>query len=244
MEPAGYQTNYMRKIILFLQVILCGLAAQGQSLKKPDVPEPTLKMVKAPKYRANSAGSMGLFDWNFSLGYINKTATVKQTGTLPLDVESSGQYAMFHLQESILSNYFLAKKYKRNKRFKIGFQNTFDFGMKRTGVAVGNRLLGTAQAQPTIAAIGDARFAQIALRLKEWQPHAIVIGVPYPPDGAAHENTVRAQKFGRQLRGRFGLPVFEVDERYSTTEALASGAKDADAASAGIILEQFLRNLP
>ena len=44
--------------------------------------------------------------------------------------------------------------------------------------------------------------------------------------------------------GRFGLPVYEVDERYSTTEALASGARDADAASACIILEQFLRSLP
>ena len=120
----------------------------------------------------------------------------------------------------------------------------FDFGTQRTGVAVGNRLLGTAQPQATIAASGDARFAQIALRLKEWQPDAIVIGVPYHPDGVAHENTARAQKFGRQLRGRFGLPVFEVDERYSTTEALASGAKDADAASACIILEQFLRTLP
>ena len=119
----------------------------------------------------------------------------------------------------------------------------FDFGMKRTGVAVGNRLLGTAQAQPTIAALGDARFTEIALRLKEWQPDALVIGVPFHPDGAAHENTMRAQKFGRQLHGRFGLPVFEVDERYSTTEALASGAKDADAASACIILEQFLRSL-
>jgi len=119
----------------------------------------------------------------------------------------------------------------------------FDFGTQRTGVAVGNRLLGAAQPQATIAASGDARFAQIALRLKEWLPDAIVIGVPYHPDGAAHENTARAQKFGRQLRGRFGLPVFEVDERYSTTEALASGAKDADAASACIILEQFLRSL-
>jgi hypothetical protein len=29
----------------------------------------------------------------------------------------------------------------------------------------------------------------------------------------------------RQLRGRFGLPVYEVDERYSTTEALAAGAR-------------------
>jgi putative holliday junction resolvase len=114
----------------------------------------------------------------------------------------------------------------------------FDFGLKRTGVAVGNRLLGTAQAQ------GSIRFEHIAQRLKEWLPDAIVIGVPYYPDGAAHENTARAKKFGRQLHGRFGLPVFEVDERYSTTEALANGARNADAASACIILEQFLRSLP
>jgi putative Holliday junction resolvase len=118
-----------------------------------------------------------------------------------------------------------------------------DFGMKRTGIAVGNRLLRTAQAAASVHAQGDARFEQIALRLKEWQPDALVIGVPYHPDGAPHENTARAKKFGRQLHGRFGLPVFEVDERYSTTEALSSGARDADAQSACIILEQFLRSL-
>ena len=119
----------------------------------------------------------------------------------------------------------------------------FDYGEKRTGVAVGNRLMGTAQPQGSVHAQGDARFVQIEKVLKEWQPDAIVIGVPYHPDGAAHENTARAKKFGRQLHGRFKLPVFEVDERYSTTEALSSGAKDADAASACIILEQFLRSL-
>ncbi|MET3382814.1 MULTISPECIES: Holliday junction resolvase RuvX [Variovorax] len=119
----------------------------------------------------------------------------------------------------------------------------FDFGLKRTGVASGNRLLQTATPQPTIKAEGDARFAQVEARIKEWQPDALVIGVPYHPDGAPHENTRRAQKFARQLRGRFNLQVFEVDERYSTTEALASGARDADAASACIILEQFLRSL-
>ena len=119
----------------------------------------------------------------------------------------------------------------------------FDFGMKRTGVAVGNRLLRSATPQTTIRAEGDARFTAVAQRIAEWQPDALVIGVPYHPDGAGHENTARALKFARQLRGRFGLPVFEVDERYSTTEALAGGARDADAASACIILEQFLRNL-
>lgn len=120
----------------------------------------------------------------------------------------------------------------------------FDFGLKRTGVASGNRITRTATPQGTIAAEGDARLGRIAERLKEWQPDALVVGVPFHPDGAGHENTRRAQKFARQLRGRFGLPVFEVDERYSTTEAHSLGARDADAASACIILEQFLRQLP
>lgn len=120
----------------------------------------------------------------------------------------------------------------------------FDFGTKRTGVASGNMLTRTATPQATISVAGDARFSVIQERLKEWLPDALVVGVPFHPDGASHENTLRAQKFARQLRGRFGLQVFEVDERYSTTEAISAGAADADAASACIILEQFLRSLP
>ena len=119
----------------------------------------------------------------------------------------------------------------------------FDFGLKRTGVAVGNRLLRSAQAQATIKAEGAARFVSVQSRIDEWRPDALVIGIPFYPDGAPHENTVRARKFARQLHGRFGLPVFEVDERYSTTEALASGAKDPDAGAACVILEQFLRSI-
>ena len=120
----------------------------------------------------------------------------------------------------------------------------FDFGLKRTGVASGNRITRTATPQATIRAEGDARFSAVAARIQEWQPDALVVGIPTHPDGAAHENTARALKFARQLRGRFGLVVHEVDERYSTTEAHSLGAKDADAASACIILEQFLRSLP
>ncbi len=120
----------------------------------------------------------------------------------------------------------------------------FDYGLKRTGVASGNTVTRAATPQATIAAEGVARFPIIEARIREWRPDALVVGVPFHPDGASHDNTLRAQKFARQLRGRFGLPVFEVDERYSTTQALASGAKDADAASACIILEQYLRSLP
>ncbi len=119
----------------------------------------------------------------------------------------------------------------------------FDFGAKRTGIASGNRLLGTAMPQGTVRAVGEARFAEIEARIREWRPDALVVGVPFHPDGAPHENTYAARRFARQLRGRFKLPVYEVDERFSTTEALASRAQDADAASACIILEQFLRSL-
>lgn len=120
----------------------------------------------------------------------------------------------------------------------------FDFGLKRTGVAAGNSLLRQASPLTTVAAEGDARFVPIGKLIAAWRPDALVVGIPVHPDGAPHDNTRRAQRFARQLQGRFGLPVHLVDERYSTTEAIASGAKDADAASACIILEQFLRNLP
>jgi putative Holliday junction resolvase len=119
----------------------------------------------------------------------------------------------------------------------------FDFGSRRIGVASGNTVLGRAQGLRTITADGDARFEAIGRLVAEWQPDALVVGVPFHPDGAAHEMTRRARRFARQLAGRFGLPVHEVDERYTTTEALAAGARDADAAAAALILQQHLQSL-
>jgi putative holliday junction resolvase len=120
----------------------------------------------------------------------------------------------------------------------------FDFGVKRTGVASGTRLTATATPLQTIhTAVIDVRFAAIEKLLKEWQPNALVVGIPTHPDGAAHEMTQRAQRFARQLHGRFGLPVHEVDERYSSVEAASRGAKDLDAEAAAIILEQFFSEI-
>lgn len=120
----------------------------------------------------------------------------------------------------------------------------FDVGLARTGVATGSRLLGRARPLRTIAARGDARFAPIAALIDEWRPDALVVGVPLHPDGRPHDQTRRALRFARQLQGRFGLPVHQVDERYTTCEARAGGAADLDAAAAALILEQFLRSLP
>jgi putative Holliday junction resolvase len=120
----------------------------------------------------------------------------------------------------------------------------FDFGLKRTGVAAGNTLTRASEPLRTITAEGEARFEPIARLIAEWQPAALVVGIPTHPDGAPHDNTLRARRFARQLHGRFGLPVHEVDERWSTTAALEAGAKDADGAAAAILLEQYFREHP
>lgn len=119
-----------------------------------------------------------------------------------------------------------------------------DFGSKRTGVAYASRLLGQARPLATIRAQSNQdRLVQVQARIAEWQPQALVVGVPFHPDGAQHDNTLLARKFARSLRNRFKLPVFEVDERYTTTEALSDGARDADAGAACIILDQYLRSI-
>ena len=120
----------------------------------------------------------------------------------------------------------------------------FDVGTQRTGVAVGNRISGTATPCPTIVAQGAAVWPKVAQVVSQWQPDALVVGVPLHPDGAAHDMTAVAQRFARRLHGRFGLPVLQVDERYTTTEARAMGVADADAGAACIMLEQWLRELP
>lgn len=120
----------------------------------------------------------------------------------------------------------------------------FDYGIKRLGVATGSRFSGNAEPLKSIHLEGDARFEAIASLIKEWQPEGLVIGVPFHPDGAEHEITLRARRFGRQLKGRFRLPVFEVDERYTSVEAESMGARDIDSAAAALILEQFFREHP
>ena len=128
----------------------------------------------------------------------------------------------------------------------------FDFGEKRIGVATGNTLTGAAQPLGTVAeTTTDGRFARIGALIREWQPARLVVGRPLHPDGAAHEVTARAERFARQLEGRFGLPVSLVDERYSSVAAQArlraqgrgarGRAAQGDAAmAAAIILEQYL----
>ena len=127
----------------------------------------------------------------------------------------------------------------------------FDFGTRRTGVAVGETTLGLAHPLATIVAgSDDERLAAIASLVREWQPVLLVVGLPTHADGTPHAMTARAQDFAGGLEARFRLAVDLVDERYSTevaTAALADAGVGArghkplrDQVAAQIILQAYL----
>jgi putative Holliday junction resolvase len=103
----------------------------------------------------------------------------------------------------------------------------FDFGTKRIGIAVGNTVSTTARPLTTISdEKNEIRFAAIAALIKEWQPAALVVGLPCNDDGTPHELTALCRRFANRLKGRFNLPTLLVDERY--TSAAASSVLDEE----------------
>lgn len=96
----------------------------------------------------------------------------------------------------------------------------FDFGEQRIGVAVGEPLVGIAHPLATInSAANDIRFATITSLIDEWKPSQLVVGLPVHADGTEHDMTQRARRFANRLKGRFGLPVWLVDERFTSVVA-------------------------
>lgn len=132
----------------------------------------------------------------------------------------------------------------------------FDFGTRKIGVAVGNTVVRVAHPLTTIQ--GEAnhvRFAALDALFAQWTPDLLVVGRPVHADGTEHEMTARAERFARQLEGRFGLPVVRVDERFTTRAAAATlGEKGVrgrarraaqDAVAAQLILQSwFDRTFP
>jgi putative pre-16S rRNA nuclease len=116
----------------------------------------------------------------------------------------------------------------------------FDFGLKRIGVAVGNTLLKQAQPLTIITApTNDAKFAAITELVAEWRPVRCVVGLPFHPNGAEHEMTIRCRRFANQLHGRFGVDTITVDERYSSAVIKQQRGELIDDQAAAIILQQY-----
>ncbi|NBC46983.1 MAG: Holliday junction resolvase RuvX [Gammaproteobacteria bacterium] len=124
----------------------------------------------------------------------------------------------------------------------------FDFGPRKIGVAVGQTLTATATALETIRAQGQRPdWKRIETIIREWQPSAAVLGLPFNMDGSEEDWSGSVRRFARQLQGRFGLEVHLVDERLSSLEArrqLGVGRDKldnrVDAHAAKLILETWL----
>ncbi len=127
----------------------------------------------------------------------------------------------------------------------------FDFGMKRIGVAIGQTVTQTARPLGIIKAdAGIPQWASLDKLIKNWQPDALVVGIPLNMDGTEQPITLNAREFATRLQLRFKLPVFEMDERLTSVEAKArlfeSGGYKAlkntpiDSVAAQLILQNWL----
>ncbi|MFN2309137.1 MAG: Holliday junction resolvase RuvX [Gammaproteobacteria bacterium] len=124
----------------------------------------------------------------------------------------------------------------------------FDFGTRRIGVAVGQRVTGTASAVTTLRVQsgqpGQPDWAELARLIETWRPDALVVGLPLAADGSRGEIARAAERFARRLHGRFHLPVHLHDERLSSHAAEHWGGagtpQGLDAQAARIILQDWL----
>ncbi len=127
----------------------------------------------------------------------------------------------------------------------------FDYGSKQIGVAVGQAITGQARELCILRAQnGVPDWQKVEALIKEWQPDAIIVGLPLNMDGTKSEMSDRAEKFARRLNGRFNLPVHTHDERLTTYEAKGqrlqqgqnSGYRErpVDALAAALLLQGWL----
>ena len=146
--------------------------------------------------------------------------------------------------------------YSRKKSIKMnkeGVVIAFDFGLKRIGCAVGQKITGTASPIGTIKNNKkDIDWNKINSWLNEWQPQAIIVGVTQQADGSASPIENEIKKFIRNLREK-KIPIHVIDEVNSSIEAkrIIKAKRQAgvikkqkkeiiDSISAAIIAERWL----
>jgi len=131
----------------------------------------------------------------------------------------------------------------------------FDFGLKRIGVAVGQRFTRTASPVTTLAAHeGVPNWSQVSKVIQAWKPDALIVGIPLNMDDTISAMAERAEAFAKELEVRFQLPVFRIDERLSTFaaknefvmirgKALKRGQK-VDSYAAALLIESWFNTFP
>lgn len=103
---------------------------------------------------------------------------------------------------------------------KAGTYLGFDFGTHKIGVAVGQRVTGTASPLETIRSEKKrVRWDAIDRLVKTWHPDALIVGIACQSDGRDNPVTPLMRRFCRQLEARYRLPVYPVDEHLTSYES-------------------------
>ena len=129
----------------------------------------------------------------------------------------------------------------------------FDYGTRNTGVAVGQKITKSATAlAPLLSKNCIPPWDKIDDLIKNWQPQALVVGIPHSIDGSDLKVTKFARNFINQLKKRYELPVYEVEEQLTTKAAReeifkrggyrALQNESVDSQAAKIILEEWMNN--
>lgn len=127
----------------------------------------------------------------------------------------------------------------------------FDIGLKRTGMAVGQTISRTAETAGQIRGNnGQLDWTELNKAISKWQPNVIVIGDPKTDD--THLNKL-INRFKSYIQQNHKLPIFEVDEKLTSSSANAelhdSGfsikkkTELRDQIAACLILESYFRQL-
>jgi|TARA_B110000238_G_scaffold200714_1_gene251959 putative Holliday junction resolvase len=95
----------------------------------------------------------------------------------------------------------------------------FDYGERRTGVALGQSITASARPLTTIISVEKKpNWVKIENLLKEWQPTHLIVGMP----GDVEENKPLRKKIRRfcsELASKSGLAVLTHDETLTSDEA-------------------------
>jgi putative Holliday junction resolvase len=125
---------------------------------------------------------------------------------------------------------------------------SFDFGLRRIGVAVGQDITGSASPLGVVANRDNGvDHDRLSALIKEWRPTRLVVGMPSHADGSPSEMQEPVKAFIESLK-RYELPIDTVDERYTSidAESVLTGSRGRiskdmiDSAAAVFIAERYL----
>ncbi len=127
----------------------------------------------------------------------------------------------------------------------------FDFGKKRIGIATGQTITNSATPCKTLKQVaGNPDWPAIEAEIKQWNPQALIVGMPYYTDGSENKMTAAVRQFAYELEKRFKLPVIEIDEALSSQQAeeflkqnikiTKQNKQEIDKMAAAIIVQRWL----